>query len=207
MKKIWVSLFFALAFTGSALAQGNQCRTSPVGASTPNCASEAFVTESVAAAPGGTVTSVGLTNTYGLNVSGSPVTSAGNISAGVTLSTSSNSLGSDVAMNNSSYTDGPSMAQGTSGTWYVVGNINVEDTGGGFQASCKLWDGTTIIDSRTVQGTVALDVFTAGFAGFISSPAANIRISCKSNNASTTSFKFNASGNSKDSTISGIRIQ
>lgn len=53
MKKIWVSLFFVLAFGGSAHAQGNQCRTAPVGASTPNCASEAFVTESIGSIPSG----------------------------------------------------------------------------------------------------------------------------------------------------------
>lgn len=117
-----------------------------------------------------------------------------------------NSLSADKALNNSTYTDGPSIAQGTTGTWYVVGNVNILDTAGTFQVFCKLWDGTSIIDSRVVQGTVANDVFTAGLAGFLASPAGNLRISCISN-ATTTTFKFNASGNSKDTTISGYRIQ
>jgi len=41
-----------LASLSCAQAQGPQCRTSPVGASTPSCASEAFVTQSAAAKPG-----------------------------------------------------------------------------------------------------------------------------------------------------------
>lgn len=45
----------ALAFAAplAANAQQNQCRTSPVGASTAYCASEAFVTETAAAVPVG----------------------------------------------------------------------------------------------------------------------------------------------------------
>jgi hypothetical protein len=98
------------------------------------------------------------------------------------------------------------MAQGASGTWHADGNVQILDSAGGFQASCKLWDGTTVIDSRVVQGTVVGDVFTASFAGNLATPAGNIRVSCKSNTATST-FKFNTSGNSKDNSISGFRIQ
>jgi hypothetical protein len=45
--RIILGLLAGLLWTGSADAQGYQCRTSPVGASTAYCASEAFVTESV----------------------------------------------------------------------------------------------------------------------------------------------------------------
>lgn len=42
---IIICLVFLVA-TGEALGQGNQCRTGPPGAKSPNCASEAFVTSS-----------------------------------------------------------------------------------------------------------------------------------------------------------------
>lgn len=65
-------VLFALLLLGSpALAQQNQCRTSPPGASTAYCSSEAFVTESIAAIPaGGTVTEQKNTAGAGLSISG-----------------------------------------------------------------------------------------------------------------------------------------
>lgn len=52
-------LAFLIVLPLAASAQQNQCRTSPVGASTAYCASEAFVTDTAAAAPQGTVTTAG----------------------------------------------------------------------------------------------------------------------------------------------------
>lgn len=49
-------LFLLLCLAAPAAAQGPQCRTSPAGTSSPNCASEAFVTNSLG---GGVVTSIG----------------------------------------------------------------------------------------------------------------------------------------------------
>lgn len=46
MTRAAASLLLSVAFVGAAHAQGYQCRTAPVGASSPNCASEAFVTDS-----------------------------------------------------------------------------------------------------------------------------------------------------------------
>src|SRR6185437_14316912 len=63
-----------------------------------------------------------------------------------------NSLGSNAALNNSTFTDGPSVAQGSTGTWFVSGNVLVEDTGvGGGGIACKLWDGTAVIDSTDIN--------------------------------------------------------
>lgn len=155
----------------------------------------------------GTVTSVGLTNTYGLSVSGSPVTSSGNISAGVSLTTAANTLSSDVGIANGSFTDGPSMAQGTSGTWDVKGSVTVLDTSSTTNhIFCKLWDGTTVKASGSAFSTAANAAWTIALGGIFSSPAANIRISCESQTGTAT-FKFNFTGSSNDSTISGIRIQ
>jgi hypothetical protein len=157
------------------------------------------------------VTSIGLTNTYGLSISGSPVTTSGSISAGVSLSTASNVLGSDVSMTMSAtYFDGPSMAQGTSGTWFASGGVTVIDgTASNTTFDCKLWDGTTVFASgqfsNNSPGVTTANGIAVHFAGFLASPAANIRISCKAN-STTSVMKFNASGNSKDSYIYGFRI-
>jgi hypothetical protein len=46
---------------------------------------------------------------------------------------------------------------------------------------------------------------TISLSGVIVSPAANIKISCR--DAATGKMIFNASGNSKDSTLNVLRIQ
>lgn len=114
MNKIWISLFFVLAFTGSVLAQGPQCRTSPVGASTANCASEAFVTESIGAIPSSGVTSIdsqtgAFTTGNGVDSSGKtieltaarrtlPTTQSLTSGTGATYTTPSNALWLEVFM-------------------------------------------------------------------------------------------------------------
>jgi len=126
--------------------------------------------------------------------------------ANTTLSKITASLGSDVALNNSSnYFDCPSVAQGTSGIWFASGNVVFTDT---VPASvfCKLWDGTTVIDSGAATVNTSGYFATVSLSGFISSPAGNIRISCKNSGDTTGSIKYNASGNSKDSTITAFRI-
>ena len=117
-----------------------------------------------------------------------------------------NSLSGDVALNNTAnYFDGPSIAQGTSGTWFVSGHVTFYD-GAGNAFHAKLWDGTTVIDSGyfntgapNYQGQIAL-------SGFIASPVGNLRISVKDAGATSGVIAFNSTGNSKDSTITAIRI-
>jgi len=116
------------------------------------------------------------------------------------------SLGADVSMSVAgTYYDGPSIAQGTSGTWLAMGTITLLDT----QASSvkfKMWDGTTVIDSGRAVGLVANGAWTFHFSGYITSPAGNLRISASNDGNTTGKIVFNASGNSKDSTITAIRI-
>lgn len=116
-----------------------------------------------------------------------------------------NSLSGNVALNNTAnYFDGPSVAQGTSGTWWASGTVTVTDTGSA-QVYCKLWDGTTVIASTVVLfGANVLQ--TIGLSGFIASPAGNIRMSCRDISNTTGNIIFNQTGNSKDSTISAFRI-
>lgn len=154
------------------------------------------------------VTSVGITNNYGLSVSGSPVTSSGNITADVALSKVTNSLGSDVSLNNTgNYFDGPSVAQGTTGVWFASGGVTLGDSAGAANFACKLWDGTTVIDSRFTSISATASAAPMSLSGYITSPAANIRISCRDITSTSGSIKFNSSGNSKDSTVTAVRIQ
>jgi hypothetical protein len=119
-----------------------------------------------------------------------------------------NSLGGDVALNNTgTYFDGPSVAQGTLGTWFAIGGVTLIDTGGSAQFYCKLWDGTTVIDSRNTESTAFNVPTTIGLSGYLPSPAANIKISCRDISGTTGKILFNATGNSKDSTLTVNRTQ
>lgn len=126
--------------------------------------------------------------------------------APVTLSPIINSLGADVALNNTgSYFTGPSIAQGTSGVWFASGQVTVT-SGDIANINAKLWDGTTVIDSgrATIAGTN--QAVCIHLSGYLSAPAGNIRISVNDATRTDGSIKFNFSGNSKDSTLSAIRI-
>lgn len=138
-------------------------------------------------------------------VAGSPGTWVQIGAASATLlTTATNILGGDVACNNASnFFDGPSMAQGTSGTWWCSGTVSV----GGASSSnidVKLWDGTTIIASARAWFNAA-STMAFSLTGFLASPAANIRMSVRSS-ATNASITFNTSGQSKDCSVFGLRI-
>lgn len=119
-----------------------------------------------------------------------------------------NSLGGDVTLNNTSnYFDGPSVAQGSSGTWFCSGTVTLEDTAGGALFSVKLWDGTTVADSALITTAGSTVINAASVSGYLSSPAGNMRISVKDGSSTSGIIKYNASGNSKDGTISCFRVQ
>jgi len=141
------------------------------------------------------------------------ISDAGNVTVRGTLqgpatmfSPITNSLGADVALNNvSNYFDGPSVAQGTAGTWFVSGTVTVFDTvTAGFFA--KLWDGTTVIASCGASVTSGSNRASISLSGFITSPAGNLRISVRDFTSVNGTILFNGSTLSKDSTITAIRI-
>ena len=148
---------------------------------------------------------------YGLTSSGNcdntSTNAASPCNAAVSLTTITNSLGADVAMNLAT-TDfqGPSITQGSTGTWVAHGKITFTSTVGNPDIWCKLWDGTTVIDSgrTTVTGVSLFN--TLHLSGDISSPAGNIHFTCQSNGNGAV-MKFNASGYSKDSTLTAERTQ
>lgn len=122
-------------------------------------------------------------------------------------STVTNSLGSDTALNNTAnFGNGPTVAQGTTGKWWASGTVSVSSSAGSDAFYAKLWDGTTVIATGASVNPGANNYTTITLAGFISSPAGNIRIDVK--DVSTTSGKilFNQTGLSKDSTVSAVRI-
>ena len=117
------------------------------------------------------------------------------------------SLGADVALNNTAnYFDGPSVAQGSSGTWLVTGTVTVTDTGGSDPFFAKLWDGTTVIASAAFSVTGANLNYSCALSGVITSPAGNLRISVRDTTDTAGKIVYNATGNSKDSTITAVRI-
>ena len=116
------------------------------------------------------------------------------------------SLGADVALNNTAnYFDGPTIAQGSVGTWFVSGSVLVNDSGGAANICVKLWDGTTVIASANGLAPTG-EPLCVSLSGFITTPAGNLRYSVKDTTAATGNILFNNNGFSKDSTITAIRI-
>lgn len=121
------------------------------------------------------------------------------------LSALTNSLSADVVCNNTAlYFDGPSVAQGTTGTWFASGTVTV-GAPQGHSVYFKLWDGTTVIASAWNTLNAANHTTAVALSGYISSPAGNIRISVR-DASGTTAIYWNESGNEKDSTVTAIRI-
>jgi hypothetical protein len=146
------------------------------------------------------------TTILALTSAGAAVT--GTLTGGATmLSPITNSLIADVALNNTAlYFDGPSVAQGTVGTWFVSGSVLLQDNAGVATINVKLWDGTTTIASAkgrilAINGEVMISL-----SGYITAPAGNLRISARDGTSTSGLIEYNGSGLGKDSTITAIRI-
>lgn len=158
-----------------------------------------------AGAIGGTTPAAGAFTT--VSASGA-VTVTGTLTGGATmLSPITNSLSSDVLLNNTAlYFDGPSVAQGTSGTWFASGNVLLQDNAGIATIHVKLWDGTTVIDSAKCRILAINGEVMISLSGYITSPAGNLRISARDVSSTSGLIEANATGSGKDSTITAIRI-
>lgn len=119
-----------------------------------------------------------------------------------------NSLGGNVALSTTvNFFDGPSVAQGSVGTWLASGSVTISDpAGGGVTYFLKLWDGTSVIDSASAVATGANQTLAVALSGFITSPVGNIRISVRDTTSTTGLILFNSSGGGKDSTVTAMRI-
>lgn len=118
-----------------------------------------------------------------------------------------NSLASDVAINiiNTDFT-GPTIAQGTVGTWWASGQITINNGQSGSGIKVRLWDGTTVIDSTSIATQAGPGGIDVHLSGYLASPAGNIRITCQCTNSTANAISANLSGYAKDSTVSAIRI-
>lgn len=204
-------------------------------AATTAIANVATNTAAIAALQSGTVTTIagnsgaftlngtsGITNTtndiklsqasssqFGaVKVDGTTITASSGVisAAAVSLSKITASLGADVALSNTAnYFDGPSVAQGATGTWFVMGTVTTNDTIPA-KINAKLWDGTTVIASASTTVAVGSSRVSLTLSGVIVSPAGNLKISVQDASSVNGKIEFNDSGNSKDSTITAIRI-
>jgi hypothetical protein len=145
------------------------------------------------------------------NSTGATASPRGNLPSAfglITISSLTNSLGIDTAMPSAgTYVDGPSVAQGTSGTWFATGTVTLDDETNASVYSCKLWDGTTVIASASKTLNSPQYYTSIALSGVLASPAANIRISCT--DLFQTTGKMMATtkdGTTKASTVTVVRI-
>ena len=144
-----------------------------------------------------------------------PLTAAGNLTINATADISSfdpgplaNSIGGNVALNNTgNFFDGPSTAQGTTGTWWASGTVTLTDTGSAAVFNCKLWDGTTNIATAQTKLATAGTATTISLSGFKAAPAGNIRISCNDPTSTNGLILSSATTLGLDSTVSVVRIK
>lgn len=129
------------------------------------------------------------------------------LQGGVSPSPITASLGADVALNNvANYFDGPSIAQGSTGTWFVSGTVTLRDNSGAANFDVRLWDGTTVVASSTVTTSGSGGRASVALSGYISSPAGNLRISCRDTSSTSGFIYANISSGGKDSTITAYRL-
>lgn len=128
---------------------------------------------------------------------------------GFTPSQLSNILSGDVAINNTSdYFTGPTVAQGSSGTWLAWGTVTINAANSSARVIARLTDGTNVRGSTTTTwpsgATPAIVSFS--LSGIFTSPPGDIRIEAKNLDSSSGGFVFNQSGNSADCHLNVIRI-
>ena len=125
------------------------------------------------------------------------------------LSPITNLLASNVALTNTAaYFQGPTIAQGTVGTWFVMGSVEVQGNVGD-AINLKMWDGTTVIASSALDITSGSGgVVYASFAGLLVNPTGSLQIAVQ-NATSTTGSNIlaNAAGaGANSSNITAIRV-
>lgn len=119
-----------------------------------------------------------------------------------------NSLGSPVSLSGTgTFFDGPIVAQGAVGTWFVSGTVTLIDTAGAATFFCKLWDGTSTPIAAAAGRSLAINVSTSiSLSGRMTSPVGNLRISCEDPTSVSGQIQSNATGINLDSTITAYRI-
>jgi len=164
-----------------------------------------------------TITSAMLAQQNGYTFLGNPTNSLANVIAmtatqvlttlGTPIAPIANAISANIGLTSTgTYFDGPSVAQGSSGTWLALGTLTMNDTAGGARFNVKLWDGTTVIASTSVLEPNSGNIVTASLHGFITNPAGNLRLSAEDISSSSGLMLYNESGLVKDCNITAIRI-
>lgn len=182
----------ATGHTGAAGSNGTVGATGPTGNTGPTGSAGA----------GGAAGITGPTGNTG------PTGPTGSTGASFVITKLVNSLSANVLLTNITlFFDGPQVAQGSVGTWFVSGTVTLgSPNADGYVA--KLWDGTTVIASGTHFNVAATQV-TLSLSGVITSPAGNLRISVQDDVSTSGKIFANISGvgaPGTDSTITAIRI-
>ncbi len=130
---------------------------------------------------------------------------ASTASSVVTTLVTKNTTAAVLLNNTALFFDGPSVAQGSSGTWYASGTVTVTD-GGPAQFTAQLWDGTTPIS--IAEGFISAGGFvtSVSVSGVVTSPAGNLRISVKDPTSAGGSILSTAVTPAGGSNIIAIRI-
>jgi hypothetical protein len=146
-----------------------------------------------------------MTNTFNRNDGTFAQVDMASLTPGLTTVTKATTA--NVALSSTaSYFDGPSVSQGSSGTWYASGSITLQSTAGSDNFAAKLWDGSTVIASGAVTTVGASAIGQIALSGVIVSPAGNLKISASDFTGTHGNILFNFSGNSADSFITAVRI-
>ena len=198
---------------------GDQTSTFQVGRRVKTTNSGGTIYSTISASAYGALTTVTVVNDSGTLDSGLSAVSYGIITttntsfilrgaaASLSFAPITNSLSGDVALNNTAnFFTGPTIAQGTSGTWFVSGTVTVIDTAGAATFHAKLWDGTTVVASAALYVSAANVSGAIAISGYISSPAGNLRISVKDITSTSGAIQSDAGSMTKSSTLSAIRI-
>lgn len=203
--------------TGSGSAPGIlQCGTNtscstgtisvPAGTSSAQGALECGTNTSCS---GGTISvPTGSSSTAGVLQCGNGTSCSGGTISALTATSYTNYLSSDVTMTNSgTFYDGPSIAQGTSGTWFVCGTITVGNTSTLTGFNIELYDGTTTYASAvTDTNTSTLEYSSKTLCAIVANPSGNLRLAAAATQNNSV-IKYNESSLGHDSQIQAVRIR
>jgi hypothetical protein len=138
---------------------------------------------------------VGTTDTQTLTnktISGGSNTLSNVSPSSLLLNPLSASLSADASLNNVfSYFDGPSVAQGSTGTFVANSTVTLTDTAGAAVFLCAITDGTNNYTVAQTFTSAANQVIAISLSAKATNPAGNLRTKCK--DASSTSGKMTAS--------------
>jgi hypothetical protein len=134
--------------------------------------------------------------------SGATFDMLGNANFNVVLSNLTNSLASSLIVGGS-YVDGPSVAQGSVGSWLATGTVTVGGNSAG-NYNAKLYDGTTVIASTSIYVSAAGVFGSLSLSGIAINPAGNLRIAV--NTDAVSANIISSTGNLNASTISAVRV-